>query len=107
MSLTATSPLVKLMLSKLTRVGARLNGVPCERVNAARTTDVVCCFRGTVLQRNSGAYGNHALALALVALAVLFYALTVVHMGEVEERRHAQDPQAHARPVPPPPTPAR
>lgn len=42
---------------------------------------------------------NRVLALALVALAGLFYALTVARMGEVEERRHTQDPQAHARPI--------
>ena len=51
-------------------------------------TDAVCCLRGTVSQRNSDAYvrvmhssRNRALALALIALAVLFYALTVVRMG--------------------------
>ena len=50
---------------------------------------------------------NSALALGLVALAVLFYVLTVARMGEVEERRHAQDPQAHARPTREPTGPAR
>ena len=50
---------------------------------------------------------NRALALALAALAGLFYALTVARMGEVEERRHAQDPQAHARRAPGPADPVR
>lgn len=39
---------------------------------------------------------NGALAIALVALAVLFYAVSVVRMREVEDRRHQTDPKAHA-----------
>ncbi|MBX9907867.1 MAG: hypothetical protein K2Z25_04065 [Beijerinckiaceae bacterium] len=43
---------------------------------------------------------NGALAIALVALAVLFYAVSVVRMREVEDRRHQTDPKAHASGAP-------
>jgi hypothetical protein len=39
---------------------------------------------------------NAALAVSLVALAVLFYAVTIVRMRETEDRRHQNDPQAHS-----------
>jgi hypothetical protein len=39
---------------------------------------------------------NAALAAALIALAVLFYAVSVVRMREAEDRRHAADPNAHS-----------
>jgi hypothetical protein len=39
---------------------------------------------------------NGALAAALIALAVLFYAVSVVRMRETEDRRHQTDPQAHS-----------
>lgn len=42
---------------------------------------------------------NVALAASLTALAVLFYAVTVVRMRESEERRHLSDPQAHSAPA--------
>ncbi|CAD5290438.1 conserved hypothetical protein [Bosea sp. 62] len=43
---------------------------------------------------------NGALAIALVVLAVLFYAVSVVRMREVEDRRHQADPKAHASGAP-------
>lgn len=43
---------------------------------------------------------NGALAIALVALAVLFYAVSVVRMREAEDRRHRTDPKAHASGAP-------
>jgi len=47
---------------------------------------------------------NAALAAALVVLAVLFYAVSVVRMRETEDRRHREDPKAHAAgPATPPP----
>ncbi|MDR6826329.1 hypothetical protein J2X48_000869 [Bosea sp. BE271] len=39
---------------------------------------------------------NKALAAALIVLAVVFYAVSVVRMQQTEERRHAEDPNAHA-----------
>jgi hypothetical protein len=39
---------------------------------------------------------NVALAAALIVLAGLFYAVTVVRMREAEDRRHLSDPNAHA-----------
>lgn len=44
---------------------------------------------------------NAALAGALIALATLFYAVTVVRMRETEDRRHQSDPQAHSAPTEP------
>lgn len=44
---------------------------------------------------------NLALAASLTALAILFYAVTVVRMRETEDRRHLNDPQAHAVPTEP------
>lgn len=44
---------------------------------------------------------NAALAGALIALAILFYAVTVVRMRESEDRRHVSDPQAHSAPAEP------
>ncbi|MCV9940462.1 hypothetical protein OIU35_29280 [Boseaceae bacterium BT-24-1] len=44
---------------------------------------------------------NIALGVALIALAVLFYAVTVVRMRETEDRRHLNDPQAHSAPAGP------
>lgn len=44
---------------------------------------------------------NAALAVSLVALAVLFYAVTIVRMRETEDRRHQNDPQAHTVPTEP------
>jgi hypothetical protein len=38
---------------------------------------------------------NLALALALVALAAIFYTITFVKTRELEDRRHQEDPQAH------------
>ena len=46
---------------------------------------------------------NAALAVSLIALAILFYAVTVVRMRETEDRRHQSDPQAHAEPAGPKP----
>lgn len=40
---------------------------------------------------------NASLAAALVALAVLFYAVSVVRMSEAEDRRHQMDPEAHSK----------
>ena len=34
---------------------------------------------------------NGVLALALVALALMFYAVSFVKMGEIEERRHFKE----------------
>jgi hypothetical protein len=34
---------------------------------------------------------NGVLALALVALALMFYAVSFVKMGEIEERRHIKE----------------
>jgi hypothetical protein len=42
---------------------------------------------------------NVALAVSLTALAILFYAVTVVRMRESEDRRHLNDPQAHSAPA--------
>jgi hypothetical protein len=42
---------------------------------------------------------NTALAIALIALVILFYAVTVVRMRETEGRRHLNDPQAHSAPA--------
>lgn len=39
---------------------------------------------------------NRALAVALVVLAVLFYAVSFVRMQQGEERRHIEDPKAHS-----------
>jgi hypothetical protein len=39
---------------------------------------------------------NLALALTLVALAVIFYTITLVKTRELEDRRHQKDAQAHA-----------
>lgn len=39
---------------------------------------------------------NRALAAALILLAILFYAVSVVRMRETEDRRHQQDPKAHS-----------
>ena len=39
---------------------------------------------------------NKALAAALIVLAVVFYAVSVVRMQQTEKRRHAEDPNAHA-----------
>ncbi len=44
---------------------------------------------------------NVALAVALIALAILFYAVSVVRMREVEDRRHQTDPKAHSSSAPP------
>jgi cbb3-type cytochrome oxidase subunit 3 len=44
---------------------------------------------------------NTALAIALIALAILFYAVTIVRMRESEDRRHLNDPQAHSAPTEP------
>lgn len=44
---------------------------------------------------------NTALAAALILLAALFYAVTVVRMREAEDRRHLSDPKAHASPAAP------
>lgn len=44
---------------------------------------------------------NAALAAALIVLAGLFYAVTVVRMREGEDRRHLNDPNAHASPAAP------
>lgn len=44
---------------------------------------------------------NIALAASLIALAVLFYAVTLVRMRETEDRRHQSDPQAHSAPAEP------
>lgn len=40
---------------------------------------------------------NRALAIALLTLALVFYAVSVVRMNQAEERRHVEDPQAHNR----------
>ena len=37
------------------------------------------------------------LALALVALALMFYAVSFVKMGEIEERRHIKEPAPQLR----------
>jgi len=39
---------------------------------------------------------NDALALALFALIAIFYAVSFVKTRELEDRRHREDPQAHA-----------
>lgn len=39
---------------------------------------------------------NRALAFSLLGLAALFYAVSVVRMNDVEERRHQEDPSAHS-----------
>ncbi|WP_156412068.1 hypothetical protein [Bosea sp. Root483D1] len=44
---------------------------------------------------------NIALAGALITLATLFYAVTVVRMRETEDRRHLSDPLAHSAPAEP------
>jgi hypothetical protein len=44
---------------------------------------------------------NLALAASLTAMAILFYAVTVVRMRETEDRRHLSDPQAHSVPAEP------
>jgi len=44
---------------------------------------------------------NVALGVALIALAIMFYAVTVVRMRETEDRRHLSDPQAHSAPAEP------
>lgn len=41
---------------------------------------------------------NRALAVALIGVAILFYAVSVVRMTENEDRRHQQDPAAHSTP---------
>ena len=41
---------------------------------------------------------NAAMAGALLALAVLLYAVSLVRTREAEERRHRENPQAHAAP---------
>lgn len=48
---------------------------------------------------------NKALAAALIALAIVFYAVSVVRMQQTEDRRHVEDPNAHApaRPLTQPP----
>lgn len=40
---------------------------------------------------------NRALAAALIVLAIMFYAVSVVRMRDGEERRHREDPAAHSR----------
>ena len=40
---------------------------------------------------------NGVLALALVALALMFYAVSFVKMGEIEERRHIKEQAPHWR----------
>ncbi|MCP4563364.1 MAG: hypothetical protein GY873_16425 [Bosea sp.] len=44
---------------------------------------------------------NLALAASLAALAILFYAVTLVRMRESEDRRHLDDPKAHSAPAEP------
>lgn len=45
---------------------------------------------------------NGALAAALIVLAILFYAVSVVRMRETEDRRHESDPKAHSTTAPSP-----
>ncbi|CAN7613996.1 hypothetical protein LJR090_005318 [Bosea sp. LjRoot90] len=44
---------------------------------------------------------NVALGVALIALAILFYAVTVVRMRQTEDQRHLNDPKAHSAPAAP------
>lgn len=39
---------------------------------------------------------NRAVAAALVALVMVFYAVSVVRMNQTEDRRHREDPKAHS-----------
>ena len=38
---------------------------------------------------------NRALAAALILLALIFYAVSVVRMTDTENRRHREDPASH------------
>jgi hypothetical protein len=39
---------------------------------------------------------NKALAIALIVLAAVFYAVSYVRMQQTEDRRHIEDPNAHS-----------
>lgn len=39
---------------------------------------------------------NRAVAAALITLAVVFYAVSLVRMNQTEDRRHREDPKAHS-----------
>ncbi len=41
---------------------------------------------------------NRALALALIVLAGVFYAVSFVRMQQTEDRRHVEDPNVHSTP---------